>query len=196
MDKTCKKCGKTLQSRYNLCDDCYREYQDKKQEQHIVFKMIKDEWKLEAKQEDTKYFYYVDEADDILSGKKNLVIGRKGEGKTALAQYIYKQNNYDVFTEKMSFKDFPFNILYGLSNTQYTKPNQYISIWKYLIYTTICKKMIANENIDSEIVSKLRKIFPDEDNKKQLSRLIEKYTIKDFGLQILGSGLNISGEKK
>lgn len=195
MDKTCKKCGKTLQSRYNLCDDCYREYQDKKQEQHIVFKMIKDEWKLEAKQEDTKYFYYVDEADDILSGKKNLVIGRKGEGKTALAQYIYKQNNYDVFTEKMSFKDFPFNILYGLSNTQYTKPNQYISIWKYLIYTTICKKMIANENIDSEIVSKLRKIFPDEDNKKQLSRLIEKYTIKDFGLQILGSGLNISGEK-
>lgn len=55
--------------------------------------------------------------------------------------------------------------------------------------------MIANEAIDSDIVSKLKKIFHPDDNKKQLSKLIEKYTVKDFGIQILGSGINIGGEK-
>ena len=44
-------------------------------------------------------------------------------------------------------------------------------------------------------VSKLKKIFPPDDNKKQLSKLIEKYTVKDFGIQILGSGIHIGGEK-
>ncbi len=191
MNKVCKRCGKSINNSFYYCNDCF---QIEKAKNHIAFKRIEDEWKLEAKQEESKYFYYVNEADDILQGKKSLVIGRKGEGKTAIAQYIYQQKKYDIFTEKMSFKDFPFNILYDLSNSQYTKPNQYISIWKYLIYTTICKKMIVNENIDSEIVLKLKKIFPEEDNKQQLSKLIEKYTIKDFGVQILGSGINIGGE--
>lgn len=160
--------------------------------------MIQDEWKLEAKQEDAKYFYFVNEADDILSGKKNMVIGRKGEGKTAIAQYIYNQSSYDVFTEKMTFKNFPFNILYSLADNHYTKPNQYISIWKYLIYTAICKQMISNNNnnIDSKVVEQLVKLFPTEDKNTKLSRLIEKYTVKEFGFQILSSGMNVGGEKE
>lgn len=192
MSYKCQICDKIINSRFCYCNACFKNI--KKQNQS-AFTTIIDEWKLEAKEEDSKYFYYVDEAKDILSGKKNLVIGRKGEGKTAIAQYIYQKNNYDTFTEKLSFKDFPFNVLYRLSDEQYTKPNQYISIWKYLIYTTICKKMIANEAIDADVVSMLTKIFPPEDNKKQLSKLIEKYTVKEFGIQILGSGINIGGEK-
>jgi hypothetical protein len=39
-------------------------------------------WKLEAKLEDgDRYFYFVKEAGDVLSGKKAYVIGRKGTGK-------------------------------------------------------------------------------------------------------------------
>ena len=192
MTKTCPECGKLFNSKFNYCNDCYNLIKTQNQS---FFQTIKDEWRLEAKEEDSKYFYFVDEAKEILSGRKNLVIGRKGEGKTAIAQYIHQQCDCSTFTEKLSFKDFPFKILYNLSNEQYTKPNQYISIWKYLIYTTICKKMISNEAIETEIVSKLKKIFPPEDNKKQLSKLIEKYTLKDFGVQILGSGINIGGEK-
>jgi len=192
MSHKCNVCGKTINSKYPYCNTCFENIKKRNQS---AFKTIIDEWKLEAKEEDPKYFYFVDEANDILSGRKNLVIGRKGEGKTAIAQHIYQSNSHYTFTEKLSFKDFPFNVLYKLINDRYTKPNQYISIWKYLIYTTICKKMIANEAIDSDIVSKLKKIFPPDDNKKQLSKLIEKYTVKDFGIQILGSGINIGGEK-
>ena len=125
-----------------------------------------------------------------------MVIGRKGEGKTALAQYICGQSGSDIFTEKMTFKNFPFNILYELLDNQYTRPNQYISIWKYLIYTSICKQMINNNNIDPTIIDLLIKIYPTEDKKKKLSKLIEKYTVKDFGFQVVGSGINLGGARE
>ena len=137
MSHKCNVCGKTINSKYPYCNTCFENIKKRNQS---AFKTIIDEWKLEAKEEDPKYFYFVDEANDILSGRKNLVIGRKGEGKTAIAQHIYQSNSHYTFTEKLSFKDFPFNVLYKLINDRYTKPNQYISIWKYLIYTTICKK--------------------------------------------------------
>lgn len=192
MVKKCKVCRKEIWGKYPYCKKCYYKIKNNKQ----LFQIIKDEWKLEAKQENEKYFYFVDEAEDILSGKKNMVIGRKGEGKTAIAQYICNQTASDIFTEKMTFKNFPFNILYSLSDNHYTKPNQYISIWKYLIYTSICKQMIANNKINAYIVEQLKKVFPSEDKKRNLSKLIKKYTLKEFGAQILGSGMNIGGEKE
>ena len=138
MEYKCIVCGKKPEYRKSYCANCYKKVKNNL----AIYEKICNEWKLEAKQESSQYFYFVNEVKDILEGRKNLVIGRKGEGKTAIAQYVYEQKEYNTFTEKLSFKNFPFNILYELSNSQYTHPNQYISIWKYLIYTTICKLMI------------------------------------------------------
>ena len=190
--KKCKLCSNEFFGGHPYCSKCYNILRKNQN----YYNTIQKDWKLEAKQEDTKYFYFVNEAEEIISGQKNIVIGRKGEGKTAIAQYIYNQNNYNIYTEKMTFKNFPFNIIYKLSDSNFTKPNQYISIWKYLIYTTICKKMIANENISSNIRNQLLKVFPTEDKESKLSKLIEKYTVKDFGFQILSSGINASVDKK
>lgn len=190
--KQCRLCSKEKCIKHVYCNECYNKIKNNLQ----FYRTIQREWKLEAKQEDTKYFYFVNEANEIISGQKNIVIGRKGEGKTAMAQYIYNQKAYNMFTEKMTFKNFPFNIIYKLSDSNFTKPNQYISIWKYLIYTTICKKMIANENINTNIKKQLSEVFPSEEKESKLEKLIEKYTIKDFGLQLLNSGFNISRDKK
>jgi hypothetical protein len=190
--KKCKLCSNEFFGGHPYCSKCYNILRKNQN----YYNTIQKDWKLEAKQEDTKYFYFVNEAEEIISGQKNIVIGRKGEGKTAIAQYIYNQNNYNIYTEKMTFKNFPFNIIYKLSDSNFTKPNQYISIWKYLIYTTICKKMIANENISSNIRNQLLKVFPTENKESKLSKLIEKYTVKDFGFQILSSGINASVDKK
>ena len=190
-NKNCLVCSKGIPENKHFCSDCYK----KTSNNYKYYNSIKDEWKLEAKQEKAEYFYFVNEAEEILSGKKNMVIGRKGEGKTALAQYIYSQKSYNIFTEKMTFKNFPFNTIYKLTDDNFTRPNQYISIWKYLIYATICKKMINNEAIDIDIRNKLTKIFPTE-RKDRLSKLIERYTVRDFGLQIMSSGINIGREKK
>ena len=111
---------------------------------------ISKNWKLDAKLEDTsKYFYNYTEVDQILNDEKCYVIGRKGSGKTAICEHILKISEYNVFSEKLGFKNFPFNELYNLENNKYTQPNQYITIWKYLIYTTVCKLMVNNSNRNS-----------------------------------------------
>jgi ABC-type lipoprotein export system ATPase subunit len=91
-------------------------------------------WKREAKAEDNaRYFWHVRETDQIAHGDKYFVIGRKGSGKTAICEYFGKQKKHDVFAEKLSFKNFPFNELYSHKNQKFTTPNQFITIWKSLL---------------------------------------------------------------
>lgn len=164
-------------------------------------KEISENWKLEAKQENNiRYFYHVNEAKKILAGDKFYVIGRKGCGKSAISEYVLNLNERDVnsgyktFTEKLSFKNFPFNDLYSLENSKYTKPNQYITIWKYIIYSCICRLMVKNQQIDNELRTLLEKLYP-QTTIKSLSRLIDSWTTKEFGAQVLGCGGNLKIDK-
>jgi Cdc6-like AAA superfamily ATPase len=161
-----------------------------------LYDEIISNWSVEAKKENRAYFYNIQEVNVIVEGRKTIVIGRKGSGKTAIAQHLFEMDKEDVFAEKLSFKNFPFNILYSLENQkEYTSPNQYISIWKYLIYSHICKKMITNKNINSNVRNKLTKLYGDS-SIKSLNRLIEKWTSKSFGAEILGVGFNYEREKQ
>jgi hypothetical protein len=153
-----------------------------------TLKNIADNWKLEAKLEDTeKYFFYSAEVDNIIKKDKCYVIGRKGSGKSAICEYLIKRKSHNVFSTKLSFKNFPFNELYHLDNQKYTPPNQYITLWKYLIYSNICKLMVSNENIDSQIRSELAKLYPKNDV-KSLARVISNWTSAEFGASVLGNG--------
>lgn len=119
-----------------------------------LIKEIANNWKLEAKSEDVgRYFFHMSEVETILAGTKNYIIGRKGTGKTALSEFILGKgrNSNGIFCEKLSFKNFPFNDLYELSNSKYTPPNQYITLWKYLIYSVICRLMLRNNYINCQV---------------------------------------------
>jgi len=147
---------------------------------------ISKNWNIEARQENTNYFHNTIEAKELIDGKKYFVIGRKGTGKTAIAEHISKKIDANHFSEKLSFKNFPFNYLYTLENTKYTAPNQYITIWKYLIYSCVCKMMTKNQAIDNDVVNKLKKIYPN-DSQASLARMVESWTATDFGIDILDS---------
>lgn len=151
---------------------------------------IANNWRLDAKFEDPKYFYNYDEVNLILNNQKCYVIGRKGAGKTAICEHIVQNDSYDRFSSRLSFKNFPFNELYGLNNNKYTEPNQYITLWKYLIYSTICKMMVENQRIDPDVRSKLEILYPKNDL-KLLNRKISEWTSAEFGATILGSGGNL-----
>ena len=152
-------------------------------------------WKAEAKLEDSeRYFFHIDEVDKILSGESSYVIGRKGTGKTAISEYLNKISEPKKFSQKLTFKNFPFNALYELDNDSYTSPNQYITIWKYVIYSSLAKLFIKNENIDLSTRSKLESIYT-EDLSRALSRAVKKWTSKTFSLKVLGSGISVGGEK-
>lgn len=159
-----------------------------------VLKEIRDNWKLEAKSESSeRYFFHVEEVKSIDSGKKSYIIGRKGTGKTAIAEYFYTRSQYNQFCEKLSFKNFPFNDLYKLKNDGFTPSNQYITLWKYLIYSVICKLMVKNEAIDVSVRGALEKVFAPEPL-SSLSRWISKWTGTDFNLSIFGVGGGIKGQ--
>lgn len=153
-------------------------------------------WKAEAKLEDSeRYFFHIDEVDRILSGESSYVIGRKGTGKTAISEYLSKDPEPKKFSQKLTFKNFPFNALYELDNSSYTSPNQYITIWKYVIYSSLAKLFINNENIDLTIRRKLESIYT-EDLSRALSRAVRKWTSKSFSLKILGSEISVGGDKE
>jgi hypothetical protein len=146
------------------------------------------EWKLEAKQEDVgRYFYHSNITDKLVNGSRSYVIGRKGSGKTAICEHINRIKDPKIFTRKLTFKNFPFNDLYALKNDSYSKPNQYITLWKYLIYTSIAKQMMINANIDSIVREKLTKVYSD-DPERSLSRSIKKWVGANLNLEIFGVG--------
>ncbi|MCI6616862.1 hypothetical protein [Ruminococcus sp.] len=176
------------------CKECNKSILNINKEK--LYDEIINNWSIEAKKENSAYFYNVSEVKDIMNGSKSFVIGRKGSGKTSIAQHLYDLEGGDIFCQKLSFKNFPFKILYSLENQkEYTEPNQYISIWKFLIYSYICKKMITNNNINEKIRAKLGKLYG-ESTIKSLNKLIGKWTSKEFGIEILGSGLNYGGERQ
>lgn len=147
-------------------------------------------WKREAKAEDNdRYFWHVQEVDQIARGDKYFVIGRKGSGKTAICEYLSRLSSHDIFSEKLSFKNFPFNKLYSFTNSQYTAPNQYITIWKYLIYSTVCRLMLRNEAIDFDLRDQLSRIYSDD---RPLSRRLQKWVGKEFGVSLFGISVKVS----
>lgn len=157
-------------------------------EKYEILNEIAENWHTEAKSEDNlKYFYDTRELELVSNGTKYYVIGRKGSGKTAISEHINNLCKHDVFAEELSFKNFPFNDLYNHSNDRYTPPNQYITIWKYIIYSFICRMMIKNNSIDSNIRNELSKIYGDK-SISSLSRTISNWTQGEFGLNVLGSG--------
>ena len=53
MSLKCHICGKTIHSKFSYCNDCFENIKKRNQE---VFRTIVDEWKLEAKKEETNIF--------------------------------------------------------------------------------------------------------------------------------------------
>jgi Cdc6-like AAA superfamily ATPase len=145
-------------------------------------------WSIEAKEEDNdRYFFHFADVNLIENGRRNYVIGRKGTGKTAIAEHIHSQQSSNIFAKSLSFADFPFNILYECADKEYTPPNQYITIWEYVIYACICSMMATNHEISKTSPVNLANVF-DVDIEKALSRSIKTITSPGFGINILGVG--------
>ncbi|MCL6250497.1 hypothetical protein M3P36_05490 [Altererythrobacter sp. KTW20L] len=152
-------------------------------------------WPIEALDEDiARYFYHFEDVSLIEGGKRNVVIGRKGTGKTAIAEYIRNKSKNIGVAKLLSFKNFPFNQLYSLDDNSYTSPNQYISVWEYVIYCTICCMMIEDNTVDELRRRQLRGFF-DIDIENALSNSIQKISDRSFSLNILGLGGGVGGAK-
>jgi hypothetical protein len=163
-------------------------------EQEDIYQLYQEisSWKLEARAENiSKYFYYTNEAYQIENGSKCFVIGRKGTGKTALAEYLYHKKTFDNFTGRLNFFNFPFDQIFEYKNPNFDTNKQYVSIWKLLIYRACLKQMISNNNLTSSIRSKLSLVFPNAD----IDSIIDKFSFfrdGDFKIEAFSIGLTYS----
>jgi len=156
------------------------------------------DWKLEAKMENLeRYFFRIPELNFILEGKCAYIIGRKGTGKTALARYMTKQESDFLKVQILSFKNFPFNKLYEHENDDFTRPNQYITLWKFIIYSFVCRLLAKDKKTDVMITKEINKAFPPV-NSDALGSIIGKSILGDFSISAAGNGFSFAnwGKKK
>jgi hypothetical protein len=151
---------------------------------------IADNWRLDSKLEDNnRYFFHTAIVEKIMQGRISYIIGRKGTGKTAISEYMINLKKNNLFTQKLTFKNFPFNELYGLSDDRHNHPNQYITLWKYVIYSTLCKMMIESPYIEPDAKKKLKSLFGDDDIRNALPNAIQKWTAVNFSLSSISVGM-------
>jgi hypothetical protein len=101
----------------------------------------------------SSYFLRIPEYDRLFDGRAQFVIGRKGTGKTALCQMIHDEcgRAHDCFSSMLSLKSAPSAALFDSRDQMYRAPNEYISIWKFLIALETAKLILADESVDPAV---------------------------------------------
>lgn len=107
---------------------------------------------------------------EVLNFSKFILLGRKGTGKTAIFKKILKERDYSTFSFGHTFSDYPWH--YHDKQIKIGVPDfdKYTHSWKYLIYLTI-SKILLNQD---------QSIPYDELSLNNLSK-IENFVIDTYG---------------
>lgn len=98
---------------------------------------------------------------DAISGKRFLIIGRKGSGKTAIYRKILRSNSHDTFTFGHTFRDYPWHHHDKQIRSGVPEQECYIHSWKYLILIGLAKILVnfdQSQPWDEEAADHLAKI--------------------------------------
>lgn len=94
--------------------------------------------------------YFIDNNywEKIINKNIFFVIGKKGTGKSSIYRMLYEQSSsYGALVENKDFGEFPFEKLLSLSDDDFSKPNQYQSIWQNVILNLFAQMIYKSENI-------------------------------------------------
>lgn len=117
-----------------------------------------------------KYFLDNGYWNKIIDSNVFYVVGKKGTGKSSIYQMIAREaQKYGCFVINKDFGEFPFEKLLKLQDNNFSKPNQYQTIWKNVIY-----------NLFIQAVAKL----PEEENEYYLE-------IKKYQEMFLGNAIDL-----
>jgi hypothetical protein len=113
------------------------------------------------------FFFETPDYQKLLLGKKYLIIGRKGTGKTALLEKIRidSSKKHDCFYSDISLAEFPVNALRELRDRSMQNKAQFIPIWTFSILVELANKIIYSEegSLDEskiELKQFLKRNFP------------------------------------
>lgn len=97
-----------------------------------------------------KYFLDNGYWEKIVDDRIFFVVGKKGTGKSSIYRMIEHESlsNGCIVVNK-DFGDFPFEKLLHLQDDNFSKPNQYQTIWKNVIYNLFIQNIAKIENADN-----------------------------------------------
>ena len=152
-------------------------------------------WRLEERGKDNRrYFFESPETGGLYNGEMCFVIGRKGSGKTAIAEHILNMQDRRTFARKLSFRNFPFKHLAQFEQEGFATSSRFTNIWKYITYITMLHAFAKNEEISSDLRARIQEEIP-QDLSRAVSEYIKQITDLSFGLKILGSGGDASTKR-
>ena len=140
----------------------------------------------------------------ILLGRKFLILGSKGSGKSAIASHIKLsyQNSDNKFVKICLFGQFPFSKFSGILPKKEAPITRYQKSWEYVLLLALLnnfskdKSCISNEAKDFQLLSrKMRNIgiLPAND----LSDIVEKITRKEININLFNLlSFTVSGKSK
>lgn len=99
-----------------------------------------------------KYFLDNGYWKKIVDDKVFFVVGKKGTGKSSIYRMIENNafSNGCIVVNK-DFGDFPFEKLLQLNDDGFSKPNQYQTIWKNVIYNLFVQNIAKLENDEDNL---------------------------------------------
>lgn len=100
------------------------------------------------------YFLKTDAVEEIEVGKRFVVIGRKGSGKTALVKY-FSQSHKSYISESPSLRDYPWNLHASRKNLGASDIESYVSSWRFLIAVKANSALIAKKGVKLQTDSQL-----------------------------------------
>lgn len=138
-----------------------------------------------------EYFLDFEFWDKIVNKNQYFVIGRKGTGKSALYNWVHdKQSEAGILVSNLSFNQFPFEKFLKLTDDDFSKPNQYQSIWRNIILSEIANLIVKDQNSDFDPNYKIIAEYVDHffgkgitDLHKEIARIAEKTTV-GIGLRV------------
>lgn len=91
------------------------------------------------------YFLKTPAIDEILTGKKHLVLGRKGSGKTALVKYFSRSSPTEI-NVPVNLDNYPWKMHQTRRNLGVSDVESYVSSWKYFIAVQANQACLAQAN--------------------------------------------------
>lgn len=142
------------------------------------------------------YFDFNKNVERIMEKDKFLLLGKKGTGKSLLAEYLKKKSFKDPtwFCTISSYKEFNFHELIYLKSRD-IKPNEYMAIWEWIILIEIAQLCINDQSVNCLAKENLEKFIESNfgDLKLNMNQIIEITKKGSLNGRILHGILGASG---
>lgn len=163
----------------------------------LNLKQIDDFGGTAAEDDNIKKFFLRTEAfDRIVEGKRHVVIGRKGSGKTAL--YLALQDDCDrngQLVAPLRFSDYPWQAHYNFTNPSVDRAERFVESWRFLILVEAISRILGECESPRRVVCELKDFLRenygtlDFSYKEVFQR--RKFTFKgiSFAPEVMGNSL-------